>query len=145
MQVVTDKFFVNQVAFNAQTNTCYGSFTVLKDQVLDLNLAFSVFPQKGGIFRDFRVKLLQDNVVVAQSIDDRGLPGNLSNFAYNNQNSLVYRKKVAADSDFEVCISLTSDLDGKTSGAKTFQWGYKIYGTGYSSDFDSSSTPTSSS
>ena len=51
---------------------------------------------------------------------------------FNHQVTLLYRKTVTEPTSFQFCVDLSSGIAGTVRASPDFyQWGYKIYGTGY--------------
>ena len=140
--VIEDKFYVNRDPFFADDGfSCYDPFTIDAGNVLDLAANFTLQELTNVQNGIFRARLTRNGQVVARAFDDRGLPAGSTGIDNNHQVTLLYRNRVPTTSDFQLCIRLSLDID-QTQGRKTFQWGYKVWGSGYQIDFDDSEEPS---
>ena len=128
--MIEDHFWVNQANYQIQTDFCFDPITVYESQTIDFSANFSTDSGERDEATYFGIYLKVNGVKKAQGLNQEYY----ENDKYaNNSVSMIYRETVAQGSEFELCYWAAPTIATTLSSEGSFQFGYKIYDTGYRS------------
>ena len=129
-QVIEDHFWVNEKNYEIQTDFCFDPITVYEGQTFDFSADFSTDSNTRDEATWFGIYLKVNGEHLAQGLFQEYQ----ENDKYANTSvSMIYRETVAENSKFEFCYWAAPTIATTLYTERSFQFGYRIYDTGYRS------------